>query len=119
MMKRNAIRILALVLALSVLAGCSGAVGGSYRLSKTTGDGYSISPSDLGMNISFTLESDGTGRAVYNSTELDITWSQDGKTVTLMDKDEKKVLELTVSGGNLILYDEGTALVFERQEDKD
>lgn len=118
-MKRTICLLLAVTGILMLFAGCSKSVGGTYVLSKITADGYLIAPKDLSMNISFTLESDGTGKAQYNSTELEITWSRDGKSISLIGLEEDKVLELTVSGGDLILHDDGTVMVFERQEDED
>ena len=117
-MKRLIILLAAAMLLL--LAGCSKAVGGSYRLEYITSDGVRLPPSNLGMNISFELSEDGIGTAVYGSTPMDITWVEEGSEVVVTSPYAE--LRFSRDGDNLILHDNGTLLFFtpveEEEDDK-
>ena len=118
-MKRILVLFLAFMLCCS-LSGCSKSVGGSYNLEYITADGVRIPPSNLGMNISFELDEDGNGTASYGSTDLDITWLEEGNEIVVRSQD--KELRFSRDGKNLILHDEGTILYFapvEEEEDED
>ena len=114
-----------LILCLAVLfcfnfASCSKTVGGSYKLEYITTDGVRLPPSNLGMNISFELSEDGIGKASYGSTNLDITWAEDGSDVVV--RSQEKELRFSRDGKNLILHDKGTILYFvpvEEEEEED
>ena len=108
-MKRKIAAVLAALILL--LAGCTKAVGGTYKLARGTAEGKSWSAESLGMNFSFTLEDDGIGHGQYNSQIVDLIWSESGNTVTVEGK--FGTLEFTKSGKNLLLHDNGSVLVFE------
>ena len=108
-MKRLASVLVILALLLSLTA-CSKAAGGTYTLTKVTWDGVGAQPSMAGVNITFTLESNGVGTARYGNDSYEITWADNGATVTLELRG--KTLELTKDGKNLILHDEGAILYF-------
>ena len=113
-------RILSLLLCavlLLALTGCTRAVGGEYRLDYITADGVRMTPSTFGMNISFTLEEEGQGTAVYNGTPVEITWEDEGGTVTLTGPNG--VLEFSKNGRTLILHSEGTLMFFNPVEEDD
>lgn len=108
-MKRLIACVLLLMIILTI-SGCSKAFGGSYTLTKITKDGTSFTPSSLGMNFHFTLGAKGSGSASFNSAEQTITWVDNGNTITI--EGNKKTLEFTKDGKNLILYDDGMVLYF-------
>ena len=111
-------RLLCLLLAAALalgLAGCSRAVGGKYKLEYITADGVRMTPGTFGMVISFELDEDGVGTAVYGPDVLDITWDLDGGEVVLTG--ENGELRLTRDGSGLVLHSEGTMLFFTPVED--
>ena len=108
-MKRIVCVLMILALLLTLTA-CSKAVGGTYELSRATFDGKAVNPANLSMNMRFTLEPNGIGTARYNTRTVDITWSDNGSTVTV--KDGEKTLEFKKDGKNLILHDNGMILYF-------
>ena len=113
-------RLFALLLCaalLLALTGCSKAAGGSYKLEYITADGVRMLPSSFGMNISLDLEEDGVGTANYSGTVMDITWTDEGKTVLVTGP--KGELEFRKDGKNLILHDNGTLLFFTLVETDD
>ena len=115
-MKRMMILLLILVLCFS-LASCSKAVGGTYKLEYCTSKGVRFPPSNLGINISFELNEDGSGSATFGAAEQEITWVEDGGTVVMNSAD--KTLEFSKDGENLVLHDEGTMLFFMLQEEEE
>ena len=105
---------MALILTLS---GCAADAGGVYKLDHATANGLRLSPDSYGMNIQLELKSDGAGTASYSGTTMDISWEEDGSSVTV--KGPNGELEFTKEGHTLILHDKGTMLFFEPvQEDK-
>ena len=113
-------RLFALLLCaalLLALTGCSKAAGGSYKLEYITADGVRMLPSSFGMNITLDLEEDGVGTANYSGTVMDITWTDEGKTVLVTGP--KGELEFRKDGKNLILHDNGTLLFFTLVETDD
>lgn len=112
-MKRVLILLLAMMLCISFTA-CSKGVGGRYKLEYITADGVRIQPSNLGLNVSFELSEDGIGTAAYGSTNLNITWAEDGNDVVVRSED--KELRFSRDGKNLILHDEGTVMYFVPEE---
>lgn len=115
-MKRIATLLLCAALLLTLTA-CSKAAGGAYKLDYITADGMRFAPSSFGMNITFQLDSDGVGTANYSGTVMEITWTDEGGTVTVTG--EQGTLEFTKSGKQLILHDEGTLLFFSPVEEED
>ena len=115
-MKRILTIFLVLLLCFS-LSACSRDVSGVYKLEYITTDGVRISPSTLGMNISFTFSEDGTGIATYSGQALDITWAEedDGLLVT----GPYETLHFAWDGSTLVLHDEGSRLFFTHVEEED
>ena len=113
-------RIFAILLCaalLLALTGCSKAVGGTYKLEYITADGLRLPPGGFGMTIYLDLEEEGRGTATYSGTTMDITWEDNGSTVTVTGPNG--VLEFTKDGKSLVLHDEGTLLVFNPFEEDD
>lgn len=114
-------RILSLLLITALilcLAGCSKAAGGTYQLEYITADGMRLSNVSFGMNISLNLENDGLGTATYSSTEIPITWTETGSSVTISGPNGNLVF--IKDGRNLVLHSDGTLLFFcppEEEED--
>lgn len=118
--ERNMKRILSLLLCavlLLALTGCKRAAGGAYKLDYITADGVRMTPSTFGMSISFTLEEEGQGTAVYNGSPMEIIWEDEGGKVTLTSPNG--VLEFSKSGKTLILHSEGTLMFFTPVEEDD
>ena len=114
-MKRRIFALgLVLLLALTLTA-CAKSAGGVYTLTKATFNGTAVKPSDLGMSFTFTLQSDGTGTGLHNGASINLTWTETKRTVTVESIDGTMVFDK--EGKNLILHDEGTILIFERQGD--
>ena len=100
-----------------ILSGCSGAVGGIYKLDHATADGLRLSPDSYGVNVKIELKDDGAGTATYGGATLDVTWEEDDDTVTVTGPNG--TLEFTKQGKSLILHDEGTMLFFEPKQEKE
>lgn len=99
------------------LAGCSKAAGGSYRLEYITANGVRITPGNVGMSISLDLGEDGVGTVTYSGTTMEITWTDEGKTVVIVGPNGE--LEFTKDGDALVLHDEGTVMFFKPVEEDD
>lgn len=114
-MKRRIIAAgLVLLLALALTA-CAKSAGGVYKLTKASNNGTVINPVDLGLNITFTLQSDGTGSGIYNGTPVSLTWTETKRTVTVEGINGTLVFDK--EGKDLILHDQGSILTFVRQGD--
>ena len=112
-------RILCLLIACALilcLAGCSKSVGGTYTLNSISSDGVNMSPTVLGLNISFELAEDGVGTASYGATVLDVTWEDKGSTVIITGPNGE--LEFLKDGDALVYHDEGALLFFEPVEEE-
>ena len=112
---KRLITLLAVVMLLLALAGCTKKAGGTYTLTYLTADGLRIPPGGFGMNITLQLEDDGVGTANYSGTVVDITWTDDGSTVVVTGPNG--TLNFTKDGNVLVLHDEGTLLFFEPAEE--
>lgn len=112
-MKRLFLLLLCAAL-LVTLTGCASPAGGAYKLESITADGMRFTPSSLQMNMSLYLEEEGRGTATFSGTTVDVSWEDDGSTVTVTGPN--CALEFTKSGKTLILHDNGTLLFFEPQE---
>ena len=111
--------LIVILVLLFALTGCSKAAGGAYELTRATYNGKAVNPANLSVNMRFELGQNGLGTATYNGVTVDVTWADNGKTVTV--KDGEKTLEFTKDGKNLILHDNGTILYFTpaKNQDKD
>lgn len=105
---------LVLLLALTLTA-CSKSAGGVYKLTKATENGTAINPADLGLNITFTLQPDGTGSGLYNGASVSLTWTETNRSVTV--EGINGTLVFGKEGKDLILHDKGCILTFARQGD--
>lgn len=113
-------RILTILLALMLcfcLSACSKEVGGVYKLEYITTDGVRISPSSLGMNISFAFSEDGTGTATYSGQTLAITWAEDDDGLLVTGPHEE--LHFSWDGSTLVMHDEGSMLFFTHVEEEE
>ena len=118
-MKRILTLLLSCLLCLC-LVGCAKAVSGTYKLDYITTDGVRVSPSTLGLNMSFELLEDGIGTATYGPATVDLTWVEEGN--ELLISSENQELRFSRDGNTLVLHDDGTMLFFtlaeEEKEDK-
>lgn len=88
-MKRFLIISLVLVMVLSLFACGAGTkekvtIPGTWNLSKAKADGVTVSAKQLGFEMSFIFNEDGSAAMVYNGDTTDgLTWRQDGDVVKL------------------------------------
>lgn len=115
-MKRMLVLLLSMILCFCLM-GCSNAVGGTYKLEYSVANGVRIPPSNVGMNITFELNEDGSGTALYGADTQVITWVEDGSTVVVSGSNGE--LRFSKDGENLVLHDEGTMLFFMLQEEEE
>lgn len=116
-MKRLAAVLLAGLLILSLFSGCAKQSGGTYILDRVTTEGKRIRPSELNLNIRFTLENDGTGNGSFNGTYRNFTWTENSDSVTITGNGG--TLNFTKDGKELLLHDSGTILCFVPEETDD
>ncbi len=96
--------------------GDSASVVGSYVLVGAAENGEEM---DLEMfaELQFTLEEDGTGTYGNGSMNIEITWTQDGDTVTFtaVSDGPAEPLVLTVKGDTLVATEGTSEMTFQKQ----
>ena len=91
-MKKTLAIMLAVVLLAVCFAACSGepkstepvTIPGTWNLSKAKADGMTVSASQLGFEMSFTFNEDGSASMTYEGDTTDgLTWEMDGDVLKL------------------------------------
>lgn len=111
-MKKLASLILALLLALGCAAVSADDVTGTWYATSVSMDGQTVDPSALGMEMTLTLNNDGTACMTVLGQEQPCTWSINGDTLTLSA--DGSDLPLSYDGTAIIIDDSGVAMKFER-----
>lgn len=91
-------------------------VVGNYVLTGVSDNGEEI-PLDSFPKLNFTLNEDNTGIYGTDGGEIQITWSQDGNTLTFVADEvgPAEPLTLTVEGNTLIASEGSAQLIFAKQ----
>lgn len=89
-MKKTLALVLALVLMSACLLACSSGssepveIPGTWNLSKAKASGITLPASQLGFEMSFTFNEDGSATMLYDGETTDgLTWKQDGDVIKL------------------------------------
>ena len=110
--------LLLAVLMVFTLAACkkTASVSGTYKLTAASMDGEDI-PLESEDIMYVVLNADGTGTYGPENDVMDITWSQEGDTVTLISKQigADNPFVMTYDGTTLSGTTDGLALVFTKQ----
>ncbi|HPJ02510.1 MAG TPA: hypothetical protein PKU80_06695 [Candidatus Limiplasma sp.] len=115
MMKKFAALLLALLMIGTLATAQSFDFTGTWYLVSISAEGVTLNPADMGMEMSMTLNADGTG-AVSTTGEEDkvASWALDGETLTVTADEEP--LAFTVSEeGQLVAEAEGAVMTFGRE----
>ena len=118
-MKKTIAIALVLVMLAALLAGCSGgkdkyAAAGEYICTSMTTVGLTMDPTMLGMEITLTLNDDGTGVLHYVDDEAgrQLLWSQDGNTLTLTIEGDSAEASATDDSVTLKIVDDAGEVEF-------
>ncbi len=88
---------------------------GVWYLVSYEAQGMVINPADMGMEMSFTLNADGTGLIVIPDQEdLVATWTADGETITVTAEDTPLTFMLT-EDGMLIAEQDNATMTYGRE----
>ena len=115
-------KLLCALLTLALLCACAAAetadVTGTWYLNEVQTAALSLNPAMLGMEMTVTLNEDGTASANSNgSEETTGTWEMDGETVNVTIEGDPLAMALD-ENGNLVATETetGTVLVFGREK---
>ena len=96
-----------------------GSAAGTYRLIRATTMGTSMDPATLGMTMVFTLNEDGTGKAMTmiedEKDEAELSWQQEGSAVHLIVDGEAEEAVFDGSTLTIGIEDDSIELILERQ----
>ena len=116
MKKLISLLLMVCMVALLVPAMAEGVVGTWYAVSMSEGE-MTISPADMGMSVTMTLNEDGT--ALLESSGMDEpqtgTWTQDGDKVIIVDANGEEE-EAILADGTLTLTEGEMIMVFSQEE---
>lgn len=87
---------------------------GTWHLQKVEAEGLSLSAADLGLDIVLVLGEGGRGSMSFGGEEEAIEWRLGDDTITLKMTDDEG--ELAIQGETLVLEDDGTLMIFGRDE---
>ena len=87
---------------------------GVWYLVSVESSGVALNPSDIGMEMSMTLNADGTGViAMTGEEDKTATWALDGETLTITSEEQPLTFVLTADG-QLTAENEDTKMIFGR-----
>ena len=116
MKKLISLLLMVCMVALLVPAMAEGVVGTWYAVSMSEGE-MTISPADMGMSVTMTLNEDGT--AMLESSGMDEpqtgSWTQDGDKVIIVDANGEEE-EAILADGTLTLTEGEMIMVFSQEE---
>ena len=109
-------KILSLLVALMMFVGCTAMAetATTWYLKTVEGQGMSMDAASIGMEMSFTLNADGTGTAHVNlggeADDTTCTWTEEGNTVTITVEGDPQVFTYD-ENGNLVAEVEGMKMI--------
>ena len=113
-MKKFAALLLALCLCFSLALAESADLTGTWYLTEVISGEMSFNPSSIGLDMTITLNADGTAACDVVGQSTAGAWSADGSTVTVTIEDDPMVFTL-VDGTLVAAADETTTMVFGRE----
>ena len=115
-MKRKLTLLLACLMALTMaLTGAAESLSpvGSWTLTGVEAEGMTLDPAMLGMEITMTLNEDGTAQmGMSGLVEEGGTWSVEGDVVTVIDPDGEEMPMTFTEDGSLRAEQDGMAMIF-------
>lgn len=115
-MKRKLTLLLACLMALTMaLTGAAESLSpvGSWTLTGVEANGMTLDPAMLGMEITMTLNEDGTAEmGMSGLVEEGGTWSVEGDVVTVIDPDGEEMPMTLTEDGSLRAEQDGMAMIF-------
>ena len=114
-MKRKLTLLLACLMALTMaLTGAAESLSpvGSWTLTGVEMQGMTLDPAMLGMEITMTLNEDGTAEMGMSGLVEEGTWSMDGDTVTMLDANGDTMTLTLAEDGTLRGEDDGVGMIF-------
>lgn len=113
-MKKFAALLLALMLCMGLALAETVDVTGTWHLNEIISGEISINPGVLGMDMSITLNADGTATGDVAGETGEGTWSMEGGSVIVAMAGDP--MTFTLENGNLISIVEGSTMVFSREK---
>ena len=115
-MKRKLTLLLACLMALTMaLTGAAESLSpvGTWTLTGVEAEGMTLDPAMLGMEITMTLNEDGTAQmGMSGLAEEGGTWSVEGDVVTVIDPDGEEMPMTLTEDGSLRAEQDGMAMIF-------
>ena len=108
-------KLVSLVLALCLAMGMVSAFAeedltGTWYLTSAVAQGVTLSAADMGLDLSFVLNSDGSAVMIgFSDDDLTSSWSQSGGKITIDGE------ETTYTDGQLIIETSGVQMIFSRE----
>lgn len=88
---------------------------GAWYLASYESNGITLNPADMGMEMSFTLNGDGTGViTVPGEEDMAATWTADGANITITAANNPLTFALT-DDGKMVAQQEETKMIFGRE----
>ena len=113
-MKKLLAVLLGMLLLLGVAAAETADVTGTWYLNEISAEGVSVNPVSVGMDMSITINADGTALVTLNGEDTDSSWAmEDGKVVVTMEGDPQA---FTPEDGKLVAEESGAKMILEREK---
>ena len=113
-MKKLLAVLLGMLLLLGVAAAETADVTGTWYLNEISAEGVSVNPVSVGMDMSITINADGTALVTLNGEDTDGSWAmEDGKVVVTMEGDPQA---FTPEDGKLVAEEAGAKMILEREK---
>lgn len=111
-MKKTLAIALVILMVASLFVACGEAsAAGSYTCTSMTTEGMTLDPSALGLEVTLTLNEDGTGAMSFGTESIsELTWKQNGNSIDLTVDGETETA--TLDGDTITLSEDGAELVF-------
>lgn len=111
-MKKSLAIALVIVMIASLFVACGEtSAAGNYTCTSMSAQGMTLDPSALGIEVTLTLNEDGTGAMSYGEQATsELTWTQNGNSIDLTVDDETTTA--TVDGDTITLTEDAAELVF-------
>lgn len=113
-MKKFAAILLALMLCMGLALAETADVTGTWHLNEVISGEISINPGVLGMDMSITLNADGTATGDVAGETGEGTWSMEGGNVIVAMSGDP--MTFTLEDGNLVSVVEGSTMIFGREK---
>lgn len=114
-------KLVSLLLVLALALGCAAAsaddVTGTWYATSVSSGGITVDPSSIGMEMTLTLEADGTASMAAMGESMSGTWTMDGSTVTVTLEGTSQ--PFAYDGNSLSYSEDDLGFTFERNATQD